>query len=368
MTARVVVLGGGVGGTIVANRLAAHRDVDLTLVDNHGLHLFQPGLLHVPLNGKTIRDLERPESELLRGRVRLRVGRVREVDPVHRKVRLEDGDLDYDWLVIATGSRILQDDVPGLKERGFHFHCAKGAMKLQRRLQDFQGGRVVIGAAALPYKCPPSIIEFALLFDEWLRERKLRDKTEIAYTYPIDSVFAKPEAAAPIRGWLEERGIRIETSFVPATVDAAVIASKDGRRLPFDLLVMVPPHRGAPYLRNSALAGPSGFVTVDPRTLRAGDRVYALGDTADLPVPKSGSAAHHQAAVVAANIRSEILGSAPAENYDGRVACFLEVGGGRAALLKMDYAHPPVPPRPSRIAAWKKRLFAAFYFGLVRRA
>ncbi len=369
MVARVVILGGGVGGTTIANRLARRHDVEVTVIDNHGRHLYQPGLLYVPLNGRTPSDWERDESTLLRRSVALRVGRVLAVDPEMRRIKLEGNDeVAYDWLVIATGSRVYHDDsMPGLKEHGLHFHCAHASMRLRERLASFTGGRVVIGASALPYKCPPSIIEFALLFDEWLRLRGLRDRTDITFTYPLADVFPKAEVAPAVRQWLTERNIRIETSFVPAVIEAQAVTSHAGRRLDHDLLIMVPPHRGAPYLRGSPLAGPSGFVPCDPHTLRVRGRGFVVGDSADLSVPKSGAAAHFQAPVVARNIADEIDGNVPSADYDGRVGCFLESDRSHAAYLTFDYDHAPKPPKLTRFNRFKKAIMNTFYWSLVKR-
>ena len=368
MVARVVVLGGGVAGTLVANRLSRRRDVAVTLVDNHGRHLYQPGQLYLAFNDRTIAHYERDEASLLRRNVALRVARARSVDPDRRRVDFEDGSsLDYDWLVVATGSRVFHENVPGLKEHGLHFHCPNAAMKLKERLRAFTGGRIVVGAASLPYKCPPSAVEFALLLDEWCRARSIRAQTDIVFTYPIDGVFPRPEVGDTIRRWFADRSIRVETSFVPAGVEPSRLTAADGRTLDFTLLVMVPPHKAAPFLRDSALAGPSGFVPVDRHTLRARDRVYAAGDSADLPVPKSGAAAHFQAPVVAANIAAELDGAAPESRYDGRVGCFLEAGGGKAAWVSFDYDHPPAPPKLTRLTRLRKALFNTFYFQIIGR-
>lgn len=366
MVARVVVVGGGVGGTIIANRLSRRRDVEVTVVDNHGRHLYQPGLLYVPLNGKTVEDWERDEARLLRRPVKLRVGRATRIDPDRRRLDLEDGAIDYDWLVIATGSRVYHDDaMPGLKEHGFHFHCAHAATRLKERLANFHGGRVVIGAAAMPYKCPPSIIEFALLFEEWVRGRGLRANTGITFTYPIADVFPRPEVAPAVRQWLTERDIAIETSFVPAAVESKAVVSATGKRLDADLIVMVPPHRAAPYLRNSPVAGPTGFVPCDRQTLRVRDRVYVVGDTADLPVPKSGAAAHFEAPIVAENIAAELDGRVPTATYDGHVGCFCETGGGKAAFIEFSWTTPPKAPVATRFNRFKKAILNRFYWHLV---
>ncbi len=367
--ARVVILGGGVGGTMVANRLLKlRRDLDVTVVDSHGDHLFQPALLYVPLLGDDP-NLAQDSKKLLRPGVKLVVDRVLAVEPDARQVRLEQGGaMPYDWLVIATGSQLRHDGLPGGREANLHFHCHRGAVRLHEALTSFRGGNIVIGAASLPYKCPPSPLEFTFLLDEWLRARGLRERTNLSYVYPLPDIQPLAPVAKAARPMLEERGISIHTSFVSPSIDVEKrTLSSNGTSLPFDLLVLVPPHGTAPFLRESELAEPGGWVKTDPKTLRARERIYALGDTTNLSRPKSGSVAHFQSEVVAENLLAEIDGKEPEANYDGHVMCFLETGGGRATIVDFTYDRPPVWRAPDRRTYWKKALFRAFYFRFVRR-
>jgi len=362
MAARVVVLGGGAGGTVVANHLARWTGIDVTLVDNHGKHLYQAALLYLPFIGGSPSDFEQDEAPLVLPTVKLRIGRVKGVDPDQKRVTLEDGTLDYDWLVIATGSRVHDASVPGFREFADHFHCPPAAEQLQKKLPEFKGGKVVVGIAGQPYKCPPTPVEFALLFEEWLRKRGGRDRAELVYITPMDRVLSKPEVAAAAQPWLEEAGYRIETGFTVDRVEKGAVLSKEGKRLEFDLMVAVPPHAGAPYLRNSALAGPLGFVPCDPRTMKVRDRVYALGDAADVPAPKTGAAAQEAAPVVAENIHAEIDGRDPGAKYSGHVVCFMETGGRKAARIEFDYDNPPPALVRAPLHHYHKAMLHQFYF------
>jgi len=362
MAARVVVLGGGAGGTVAANHLARFGDIDVTVVDNHGKHLYQAMLLYLPFVGGMPADFEEDERSLLAPEVKLRVGRVKGIDPDRRVVTLEDGELSYDWLVVATGSRVYDHAVPGLRDRGDHFHCPPAVEQLQRKLSEFKGGRVAVGFASHPYKCPPTPVEFSLLFEEWLRKRGIREKTELTYFSPLDRVLARPEIASAARPWLEEKGFRVVTGFAPSSVEAGILRSKGGEGIEFDLLVMVPPHAGAPFLRNSPIAGPLGFVPADPNTLRVRDRVYAIGDATDLAVPKTGVAAQEQAPVAAANIQAEIDGREPSNRYDGHVMCFMETGDRAAARIEFDYVHAPRPLERAPHHHHHKSMLHQFYF------
>ena len=168
---------------------------------------------------------------------------------------------------------------------------------------------------------------------------------------------------------MERRDIRLETFFNVEEVDpsSGTVLSLEGDKAEYDLLVLVPPHRGQQVIEDSGLADAGGWVPTDRTTLQhlEHDRVFALGDATNLPISKSGSTAHFEAPVVASRIASLVRGTAPKANYGGRVMCFLETGGGKATALRFDYEHPPVPPKPGRIWHWAKWMFNRLYWETV---
>jgi sulfide:quinone oxidoreductase len=376
MPTRIVILGGGVGGTLTANLLArrlAGHDLSITVADRTGQHVYQPGWLYLPFGKEQPRNLVRAERGLLDRRVNLIVDDFTRIDPDRRLVVAEGGTaLPYDFLVIATGSRNAPEDVPGLVEAGHHFYSAEAALKLGRALADFDGGRIIVGIGGLPYRCPPAPLEFLLLLDAELRQQRRRDRVELLYTFPLGRAFTIESVAEFVAPILDERGIGVETFFNLETVDPArrEITSLEGTTLNYDLLVMIPPHRGAAVVSASGLGDEQGWLPTDRYTLavKGHERLYALGDATDLPVSKSGSAAHFQAQVVAERIAAEITG-APLDNhrYNGHVMCFLETGNSQATALNFDYDHPPQPPRPSRIYHYEKTLFNKTYWYIVPR-
>lgn len=322
-TSKVLVLGGGTAGTWVANRLhRARGGLEITVVDSHGDHLFQPGFIPLVFNDDPPESLERDERRLLDTGVELRVARVSALDTDKRTVGFEDGTATvYDALVVATGSRNDPAAVPGLKEGTRMFHCRRHAVELREALRAWTGGRIVVGAARLPYRCPPSPHEFALLLDERLRRRGLREKSELTFVYPAPRVFDQPAVADFFEPLFKARGISWIAPFTIDRVDVENrrLASKEGTTLDCDLAVIVPPHTGARFLRGHPLATPDGWVNVDPHTLRAGPGVYAVGDAANLTVGKSGGGAHAQAKIVVENVLAELAGREPVARYDGRV-------------------------------------------------
>ena len=372
MPARVVVLGGGVGGTLAANLIAKDlgRETKVTVVDPSGMHVYQPGFLYLAMGEANGRWLSRDERTLLRGDVDLAIERAVRIDPDAGTVELaRGGSLAWDYLVIATGARLVPDEIPGLGAGAFGFYSLEDAERLREELRGFRGGRVRIGVAGIPYKCPPAPVEFAFMLDGFLRRRGLRERSEITLLSPLNRAFTIESASKLIQPIMERRGIALETFFNVEAIDpsAGIVSSIEGDKSEYDLLVLVPPHRGQELIDRSGLGDPGGWIPTDRYTLQVEghERIYAIGDATNLPISKSGSTAHFEAPVVASRIASLVRGTAPRSNYGGRVMCFLETGDGRATTLRFDYEHPPVPPQPSRLWHTAKWLFNRLYWGTI---
>ncbi len=366
--ARVVVLGGGVGGTLVANLLAKElkRDATVTVVDRTGMHVYQPGFLYVALDQADALWLARDERGLLRKEVELVIDEAAHIDTERQVVTLQRGGaLPYDFLVLATGSRLDRDAVPGYG--GTHdFYSLEGAQRLREEMRRFRGGRILVGVAGIPYKCPPAPVEFVLMVDQYLRDRGIRAKSEVRLLSPLNRAFTVESASKMVQPIMARKGIELTTFFNVESVDekARTVTSFEGETFEYDLLVLVPPHRGAAVVEASGLTAPGGWIPTDRATLQhqQHERIFAIGDATDLPISKSGSTAHFEAPVVASRIASIVRGTAPKVAYGGRVMCFLEIGEGKATALRFDYAHPPVPPRPSRLWHWAKWAFNRAYW------
>ena len=372
MPSEVVILGGGVGGTLAANLISrrAGADVHVTLVDATGVHVYQPGFLYVAVGDQKPAGLRHSEASLIRTEVNLVVDRALEVVPAAQQVRLESGrTLHYDQLLLATGSRTVMEEVPGGSD-AHDFYTMEGAVRLHQALEAFEGGRIVIGVAGIPYKCPPAPVEFVFLLDDYLRSRGLRDRSEIKLLSPLNRAFTIEATSKLVQPILAERGIELVGFFNVESVDPDLktVTSLEGETLAYDLLVLVPPHRGQEVITASGLGDERGWVPVDRNTLRHDrfEHVWAIGDTTNIPISKSGSVAHYEASVVAAEILAEAKGQPPPTHvYDGKVMCFLETGHGEATTIRFDYDHPPVSPSPSRLWHWAKVLFNKTYWHTV---
>lgn len=372
MPARVVVLGGGVGGTLVANLLSKKlgRDVGVTVVDPTGMHVYQPGFLYVALGQANGRWLARDERSLLRKDVDLVVDDAIRIHPDARTVQLRrGGSLEWDYLVVATGARLVYDSIPGLAEGSFEFYSLGGAERLREQLRRFDGGQIKVGIAGIPYKCPPAPVEFVFMLEDLLRDRGIRDRSGVTLLSPLNRAFTIESASKVIQPIMESRGINLSTFFNVESVDpsAGTVTSLEGEETGYDLLVLVPPHRGQSVIEDSGLGDAGGWIPTDRHTLQVAgrDRMFAIGDATDLPISKSGSTAHFEAPVVASRIASLVRGTAPRLNYGGRVMCFLETGNGRATALRFDYEHPPAPPQPNRMWHAAKWMFNRLYWEVV---
>jgi sulfide:quinone oxidoreductase len=368
----VLVLGGGVGGTLVANLIAKEvgESSRITLVDSTGIHVYQPGFLYVAVGQEKPSALKRPEAQLLRRKINLVVDSATLIDTSAHKVVLKSGHtLRYDELVIATGSRTVMAEVPGAM--GAHdFYTLDGAIRLRKSLQEFQGGTIVIGVAGIPYKCPPAPVEFAFLLDDYLRARGIREKTQVKLLSPLNRAFTIEATSKLVQPILAERDIELTGFFNVESVDpiSRTVTSMEGETVGYDLLVLVPPHRGQRVIEDSKLGDERGWVPVDKNTLKLTqfENIWAIGDATNIPISKSGSVAHYEANVAAAEIVAAVKGEAPPLHvYDGKVMCFLETGQGRATTISFDYDHPPVSPTPARRWHWAKALFNKTYWHTV---
>ncbi len=356
---RIVILGGGTGGTMVANRLRRRLDedeVEIHVVDRDDRHVYQPGLLLVPFGLARVPEIVRPRWRQLRGGVVFHEAEVASVELDDDLVVLAAGErLPYDVLVVATGAVLLPEETEGLtgegwNERSFTFYTAEGAERLARALDDFDGGRLVVNLVDMPIKCPVAPLEFAFLADWFFHVRGIRHRVELVYATPLDAAFTKPIASERLGGLLADKGIELVTEFNTGEVDGARrrLVAYDGRELAYDLLVTVPLHGGAPYVERSAGLGDAlGFVLTEPRTLQARARpnVFALGDATDVPTSKAGSVAHFEGEVLAENVVRFLAGEELDARYDGHANCFVETGFGRALLIDFNYETEPLPGR-----------------------
>lgn len=372
MRTRILILGGGLAGTIVANGLARKlgdeirsNQVSITVLGNQPRHMYQPGLLYIPFGRFREAELHRDERSVLDRRVNFIIDEAKHIDVENNKVTSVSGRVhEYDYLVLATGSRVAPEMVPGMAEGAHHFYTLEAAKKLRDALDNFTGGRIIINVNA-PHKCPVAPLEVTLMLDEYLRGKGLTNKFELLYTYPIGRLHA----LEPVGTWavpeFEKRGIKSQTFFNTASIDPAAktITSEEGDTFSYDLLITVPPHKGAPVIEESGL-GKNGWVPTNTKTLRreGSDNVFVVGDTTNIPISKAGSTAHFEADTIVENLALLIQEGRWSRDYDGKVFCFIETGMSTGTYVWFNYTTPPRPSPPTQSIHWFKLAYNRMYW------
>ncbi len=361
----VLILGGGIGGQVVAGRLAkALRGSDrVVLVDRESRFVFPPSLLWAMVGQRRPDQFSRDLGRLSRKGIEVLRAEVTAIDPEASAVRAGNLTLQYDYLVVALGSAMDPSVVPGLSEAAHHPYDLPSAVRLYEALRAFRSGRIIVDVARLPYRCPAAPYETAMLIDAFLRKRELREAATIdLYTpEPLPMPVAGKALGHAVASELAAREIGLHFGRSIKEVDPAAREARfDDERAPFDLLVAVPPHAPPPVIAGSPLAGPSGWIAVDRHTLVTQyNNVYAIGDVTAIPLPngmmlpKAGVFAHGEGEAVAKNIIARINGESRETEFNGHGSCFLEVGGGRAGYASGDFYHAPAPAvrmrRPGRL-------------------
>ncbi len=353
---QLVILGAGTAGTMVANRLrrTLADDWRITLVDQSETHYYQPGFLFIPFGIYSQRDVVKPERDFVPPGVEFIVSPIELIEPERRRVRLsKDGrSLDYDFLVIATGTHIRPDQTPGLAEHEwrrsiFDFYTLEGAVALAKHLRTWNGGRLVVNVVDNPIKCPVAPLEFLMLADWFFRERGMRDRVELIYATPLSGAFTKPIAAKHLSNLLQEKEIQVVPDFMVERVDpdAKKLISYDEQEVAYDLLVSVPLNMGAEVIARSGLGDSLNYVAVDKHTFVSPKypEIFALGDTAALPTSKAGSVAHFAVECFAENFVHYVEGLEMPHKFDGHANCFIESGFGKALLIDFNYDVEPLP-------------------------
>ncbi|WP_025863209.1 type III sulfide quinone reductase, selenoprotein subtype [Prolixibacter bellariivorans] len=353
---RILILGAGTAGTMMANKLRKSLDRDeweITIVDKHRTHYYQPGFLFIPFGIYNKQDVIKPKADFIPPGVKVVFSEVDKVEAEENKVHLADGSvLLYDYLIIATGTETRPDETPGLTDKLwrkeiFDFYTVEGAVELQKFFKQWEGGKLVLAITELPYKCPVAPIEFVCLADAYFTEKGIRDKVDITFVTPLAGAFTKPIATKMLSELLAEKNIKVVPDFYIEKVDneKKAIVSYDEQEIPFDVLTIVPMNMGNSVIERSGLGDDMNYVPTDKHTLRSEkyENIFVLGDAANLPTSKAGSVAHFAADILFENLMSAIEGRPLMAKFDGHANCYIETGFGKGALIDFNYDTEPLP-------------------------
>ncbi len=387
---KLLVLGAGTAGTMVVNKLRPQLDDDwqITVVDANEAHHYQPGYLFIPFGIYSRNDIVKSRRDFVPSGVDFVLGEIDVVEPEDNRVKLVDGTtLDYDYLVIASGTTPRPDQTPGLDSDAYgdtihDFYTLDGAEALARKLQTWNGGRMAINVIEMPIKCPVAPLEFTFLADWYFHERGMRDAVELVYVTPLPGAFTKPVASKHLGSLLSEKKVMVEEDYFLMEVDSEgqKLVSYDEREVPYDLLVTIPINMGADFIARSGMGDELNYVPVDKETFlsKTYDNVFAIGDASNIPTSKAGSVAHFAVEVFTKNFLRHIAGMEMTESFDGHANCFIESGFGKGMLIDFNYDTEPLPgkyPLPgigpfsllkeTEMNHWGKMMFKWVYWNLL---
>ncbi|WP_346855373.1 FAD/NAD(P)-binding oxidoreductase [uncultured Draconibacterium sp.] len=353
---KLVILGAGTAGTMMANKLRGSLDKEewsITIVDQFKTHYYQPGFLFIPFGIYNKEDVIKPKSDFIPSGVTMIYSAIDRVEGEANKVHLQGGQvLNYDYLIIATGTKTFPGETPGLQDKLwykeiFDFYTVEGAVALQKFFKGWEGGKLVMAITELPYKCPVAPLEFVFLADAYFTRLGMRDKVDITYVTPMPGAFTKPVATKMLSELLEEKNIKVIPDFYIERVDndTKKLISYDEQEVDFDVLTVVPVNMGDEMIERSGLGDDMNFVPTDKHTLQSQkhENIFVLGDASNIPTSKAGSVAHFAAEILFENLMSAIEGRPLHAKFDGHANCYIETGNGKGALIDFNYDTEPLP-------------------------
>ncbi len=356
---RLVILGAGTAGTMMAHKMSRKLNLsewNITVIDKSEKHFYQPGLIFVPFRhyGYTGESGNvRMTRDLLPRDVTFVSGEITRLDPDNNRVETTAGAYEYDWMILTLGCHIAPEEIPGMEEgygkNVFYYYTMPSAIDMQKALEDFDGGKLVLNIAEYPIKCPVAPIEFICLADYYFHQRGIRHKVDLEVVTSVQGVFTKPVAGKVLGKMFEQKGIKVTPNFGLAEVDSehGKIISYEGEEVEFDFLAAIPPNVGPHLIDEAGMGNGNGYAMTHPHTLKSQhyDNIYVLGDCTNVSTSKAGSVAHFEAGVVEKNLLREIQGEDPQPDFDGHSNCFIETGFKKAHLIDFNYTQEPVPGR-----------------------
>lgn len=374
---KTLILGGGIGGIVAANILnkAAGSSMQVTVVDRERNHYYAPSFPPLMIGERKPAQITRELKRLEEKKIKVLQREIKRLDLYGHRVATDQGDLTYDYLVIALGVEYHPETVPGFSQFALNAYDFHDIIKINQRLNNFSSGQIVLFISSSPYKCPPAPYEIMFLLDQFYRQRGLRHKITLSLVTPDFSPepLAGPKVGQSLRKLLAEKGIDLITEAKVLEVKKNTLILDHGTAVPADLLLGVAPHWTPEVLRVTDLADKSGFVEADLRTLETRyPGVFVVGDAAAirLPVigayaPKAGVFAHFQADVVGRNIALLAKGLKPKYSFRGHGTCIVNTGFGRARYSSVNFYNRPSPSislwKPTRAAYWAKKALEKFW-------
>jgi sulfide:quinone oxidoreductase len=390
---KLVILGAGTAGTMMANHLHKKLDRqewDIVIIDERTEHHYQPGYLFLPFDIYQPEQIIKKIKEFIPSDVKFIQKKIEKIEATSSLIFMADGlQINYDLLIIATGSKIAPEETEGMlgkewQKSIFDFYTYEGALALRNKLREWKGGNLVIHITEMPIKCPVAPLEFAFLADAYFKDKSMRESVHITYVTPLSGAFTKPTSTAALEHLLEEKNITIESDFAIAEIDNEnkAIVDYGGKIVPFDLLVTIPTNKGDALMERSGLGDDLNYVATNKETLqhKTYANIFVIGDATNIPASKAGSVAHFEAEILTENIVHFVKGESLSAKFDGHANCFIETGNGKALLIDFNYTQEPVTGKfpfagigplglleEGRMNHWGKLAFRWIYWNMLLR-
>ncbi len=360
----ILILGGGWGGLTAAHALKVNLSSDyrIVVIEKRQSFVFYPSFLRAMI-GETngLKYIESPMKNLLRKDLEIINEEVIRINPETKTVYTSAQTIQADYIIIALGTDLYPDSIPGFSEYCHNLFDTNGAFDIYQKLKDFKKGKIAFLVTRTPFRCPPSPYEAAMLTGWYLKEKGVRNDVEISVYTP--EKFPMPTAGEQVgeefKQLLNAHNIKFFPEHSVSKIDGQSnkIIFLNDKEASYDLLIGVPPHGAPKAIIDSGLTNSSGYIPVHPQTMEILDKVeqlttrfpgvYAIGDNAGILLlngkylPKGGVFAEEEAQVVARNIVSLIKKEKPTATFNGQGICYVDVGDNMAVEGAGDfYAYP----------------------------
>ena len=348
---RVLILGGGFGGIATAHRLKQQlgENVEVVLVDRRPYFMVGFRKSWALVGESPLEAGQKPIESLGRIGVDVRRVTIEAIHPQERAVIIDGEKIQADALVVALGAELDPSAVPGFAEYAYNVYDPNDIPRAEQALNDFKGGRLVIGIFGAPYKCPPAPLEMALLIREKFQKSGIQAAIEVFTPQPVTLPILSQASCDAVDGRLLEQGIHTYGNHKALRVEPGEVVFEK-RRIGFDLLLGIPPHRAPSVVRASGLTGESGWIEIQARTCETSfEGVYAIGDSTQVvlankkTLPKAGLFAEMMGETVAERLADIFEGKEPTAQFSGEGGCYFEVGSGEAMMIKGNFLAEPAP-------------------------
>ncbi len=376
----ILILGAGTGGVTAAREISKNsgNEEDIQLVkilvfEKEEKNVFSPSLPWLMVGKRKPEEIYEKTSHLDSSGLEVIQGEIEHIDPKDITITVNGKKYKGDYMIVSLG--VDQQPLHHLDKYGYNFFNLDGATNFNKKLKNFTAGKIAILVSSLPFKSPAAPYEAAMLIEEFVRKNNLKPTTEVAvYTPekgPMD--FAGKELSDELRTLLEHKGIKYYPDHQLTEATETSLTFSNGKTYEYDLLAYTPKHQSPDVIRNSSLAGESGWIDVDKDNLQTRfHNVYAIGDNTNITtengitLPKIGVFARQQAIVVAHNIGRKMGDQVPDESFKGEGQYFIEYGEGLASTAEVHFYDSPQPEAkmktPEQWGHWSKWWAEKYWF------